>query len=101
MAKAKLYFLCSAMVVLLSSCSGYSETDRAADIAKLKSMKEALDSDRRGLETFESDRDEGKPISSDRYNFYLQIKQEFENGVSSYNELAKKTDSPPYDNQKE
>jgi hypothetical protein len=73
-----------------------SDSDRKVDIAKLESMKEALDSDMNGIQTFQNDREEGKPISSDRYNWYLQIKREYDNGVSLYNQIAKKTESPMY-----
>lgn len=43
-------------------------------------MKKALDSDKRGLEIFENDQNDGNPISSDRYNFHLHIKEGYENG---------------------
>jgi hypothetical protein len=100
--KTKIIFKClSALVVVFTiaitiSKNIYSDSDRKADIAKFESMKRALDSDIKGIKTFEEDQKEGKPISNDRYNWYLHIIDEYEIGVLSYNEIAKKTGSPNY-----
>ncbi|TXK85761.1 hypothetical protein [Paenibacillus sp. N3.4] len=86
----------AAISITITGCVSYSDSERQVDIAKLESMKQALDSDMRGIQTFQNDQKEGKPVSSDRYAWYLHIQKEYENGVSSYNEIAKKTGSPRY-----